>query len=578
MEASEYRKDYKNFNVAIYCRIYDVLRMTDPIWLEKSFSEINRFIKFNKVYIETFRDMILADKETLLKIKDFFERKGIRVSGGICTVMNEREWMRTFCYSNPDHVDKIKEIVAYTSEIFDEVILDDFFFTNCKCELCVKQKGEESWTKYRLKILVKTAEELIRVAKKVNPKVNLIIKYPNWYEHYQFLGYDLDVESKIFDMIYTGTETRDPEYTYQHLQPYQSYLIMRYLENVKPGKNGGGWVDPFARRVMDLFAQQIRLTLFAKAKEITLFCYDVLIRPAKGIDGSQNVISTVAHVAGNTLEDIDAILHHLGQPIGVPCYKPYNSSSGEDFLPNYFGMMGVPLDLRPDFPRNEKTIFLTENAKFDNEIIEKIKEHLLQGGNVIITSGLLKALQNKGLSSIVEVECADKKVLVNRFSRFMFADVYQSDTDILIPQIRYPTNDVWEIITCLSKGNGYPLLLRSQYAKGILYILTIPDNFGDLYHLPQEVLTEIRRVLTGDIKVYIEGPSRACLFLYDNNTFIIESFLPHFLRCNVVVKSRGAKLYDLILDKEFEGSERGEETVFPVFVEPHHYRIYKFKI
>ncbi|MEM2639379.1 MAG: permease [Candidatus Bathyarchaeia archaeon] len=570
------QKGYVNFDVAIYCQIYDVLRMADQFWLEKSFDEISRFVKFNKVYLETFRDMVLADEETILKIKGFFEDRGIRVSGGICPVMNEREWMRTFCYSNPEHVNKLKEIFSYTAKFFDEIIIDDFFFTNCKCEVCIKQKGDESWASYRLKMLVKAAKNIIEAAKTVNPKVKLIIKYPNWYEHYQFLGYDLNGESKIFDGIYTGTETRDSEYTYQHLQPYQSYLIMRYLENVSPGKNLGGWVDPFARRVMDIYAQQIRFTLFAKAREITLFCYGALVKSiGEGAGVSRRALSSVAHVAGNALEDADIALSHLGQPIGVPCYKPYNSSSNEDFLPNYIGMIGIPLDLTPYFPNNKETILLTENAKFDQEILEKIREHLLQGGKIIITSGLLKALQDKGLSSIVEVECTDKRVLVSRFSKFMFSEIYHSDAEILIPQIKYPTNDVWEIVTCLSKGNGYPLLLYSQYAKGALYILTVPDNFGDLYHLPKEVLVEIRRILAGDMKAYIEGPSKICLFAYDNDTIVVESFLPHHSKYSLVIRGKSAKLYDLTLNREIKGYEREDETVFPLWIEPHSYRLYK---
>ncbi len=100
-----------------------------------------------------------------------------------------------------------------------------------------------------MKTMEDVAQNIIfKTAKEVNPKVRLIIKYPNWYEHYQFLGYSLDFESRVFDMVYTGTETRDSEYTHQHLQEYQSYAIMRFLENVKPGFNGGGWIDPFAKR------------------------------------------------------------------------------------------------------------------------------------------------------------------------------------------------------------------------------------------------------------------------------------------------------------------------------------------
>ena len=33
---------------------------------------------------------------------------------------------------------------------------------------------------------------LVKAARAVNPKVKVIVKYPNWYEHFQGLGFDLD--------------------------------------------------------------------------------------------------------------------------------------------------------------------------------------------------------------------------------------------------------------------------------------------------------------------------------------------------------------------------------------------------
>ena len=102
-----------------------------------------------------------------------------------------------------------------------------------------------SWTDYRLKLMTDAARDLIiNPAKAVNPKVKVIIKYPNWYEHFQGLGFNLETEPNMFDGIYTGTETRDPVYSDQHLQQYESYLIIRYFNNIAPGRNGGGWVDP----------------------------------------------------------------------------------------------------------------------------------------------------------------------------------------------------------------------------------------------------------------------------------------------------------------------------------------------
>jgi len=575
------KERYKNFDVAIYCQIYDVQKMADSKWLQDSFNVLQKYLKINKVYLETHRDLIVPEKELILKIKEFFESRGVKTSAGIAFVASEGQLSRTFCYSNPEERKKVKDIIQFSAQLFDEIILDDYYFTSCRCEKCIKAKGSKSWTNFRLWQLEEATKTLIiEPARSVNPDVNLIIKYPNWYEHYQFMGYNLDVESKLFDMIYTGTETRDPEYTQQHLQQYESYAIMRYMENVKPGKNGGGWIDPYARRYLDRWGEQIMLTLFAKPKEVTLFCYGSLLESIKQQDGSEKLLGPLAPVAGNTFEEADSFLERLGQPIGIPSYKPYNSS-GEDFLHNYIGMLGIPIDLVPEFPYDSNTVFLAESAKYDEGIVEKIKNYLVEGKTVIITSGLLKALQGKGIEDIAEVECTDRKAVVKEFMQFM--DVYRSDTEIVVPQIKYATNDAWEIVTCLDKANGYPLLLNTRYARGMFYVLTIPDNFSDLYSLPQEVLTPIKNVFIKDFKVQLESPSKICLFTYDNDTFIVESFLPYVARINIVVNKKDAKLRDLLysgewfFSKEPSGMARGDRTVFPTFTFPNSYHVYRFE-
>ena len=176
---------YKNFNVAIYTRVYEVQKMRNLDWLEENFDLLSKYVKINKVYLETHRDMVIADRETILKAKDFFESRGIKTSGGITTVVSERDRFKSFCYTNPQHREKIREIVTYTAELFDEIILDDFFFTNCKCELCIQAKGDKSWTAFRLDQMEEVSKNLvIKPAKKVNPNVKIIIKYPNWYDHF----------------------------------------------------------------------------------------------------------------------------------------------------------------------------------------------------------------------------------------------------------------------------------------------------------------------------------------------------------------------------------------------------------
>jgi hypothetical protein len=618
---------YQNFKVALYAPERDVNRMGDANWLETSWNEISRQVKVDKIYLETHRNMLLADKATTEKARKFFEARGVEVAGGITYSINESNRFQTFCYTNPENRKRTKEIAEYTARLFDEIILDDFFFTNCKCESCIKAKGNKSWSQFRLDLMKEAAKNLVvKPAKAVNPKVKMVIKYPNWYEHFQGCGYNLEAESKMFDGIYTGTETRDPVFTDQHLQQYEGFLIYRYFENIKPGGNGGGWVDTFSVRYMDRYAEQLWLTLFAKAPEITLFCYSPMLRPIpqeyradwqgnqtsfdfndmmqpiKLADGTSVTPTTMARPAGYALEQVDRFLGKLGKPIGVKSYKPYHST-GEDFLHNYIGMCGVPMDLMPEFPAEANMVFLTESAKFDKTIVDKIKRQLAAGKTVMITSGLLKALQGKpfdkaqggGIEDIAEIECTDQKAVTHQFWRRRdfwgrSGKVYESASPILIPEIKYMTNDSWEEVSCLTNGIGYPILHSAGYANGRLYVLTIPDNFGDLYNLPAEVLNQIREVLMRDIYVQLDGPSQVALFIYDNDTFIVESFRPDSVDVKIVADKRIGKLRDILSGEELSGEILSppmprfgppppwlgpDKMVFNMQIKPHSYRVFR---
>lgn len=170
--------NYRNFAVSVYARVYEVRRMGDLSWSEPRWNELSRQVKIDKIYLETHRDMQMADKETILKLKRFFRDRGVAVAGGITATVNKMNRFQTFCYTNPENRKKLKEVVEYTAGLFDEIIFDDFFFTNCKCESCIRAKGNKSWPRFRLDLMDDAARELIiKPAKAVNPKVKLVIKY-----------------------------------------------------------------------------------------------------------------------------------------------------------------------------------------------------------------------------------------------------------------------------------------------------------------------------------------------------------------------------------------------------------------
>jgi hypothetical protein len=594
---------YKNFDAAIYARVYEVLEMRDLDWLKARFDVMSTSIRVSKVYLETHRDRVIADEAILSGAIDFFSERGVRTSGGITITVNERNRFETYCYTNPEHRQKLKEVIAYTAGLFDEVILDDFFFTNCKCESCIEARGDQSWTQFRLNLLTEAARDLvIEPARQANPDVELVIKYPNWYEHFQGLGFDLESGPRLFDRLYTGTETRDPRFGNQHLQQVHGYTIFRYFEHLKPGANGGGWVDTGGMTSLDRYAEQLWLTLFAKAPEITLFDFrqlqrpilpgdraawqgndtsfdfDRMIAPVSNEDGSWPQETTIALAAGYALAQVDEVLDHLGNPVGVPCYKPYHST-GEDFLQSYLGMVGIPIDLVSTFPAHANTILLTESAKHDPEIVEKIEKQLRQGKTVVITSGLLRSLQDRGLRQIVELEYTDRKALVEDYQIGWFQRC-SGTKPVLIPQITYLTNDSWEEISAKVGFNGYPLLHSAQYAGGILYILTVPEQFSDLYLLPVEVLNRIRSTLLQEFYVRIESPGQVALFVYDNGTFIIESFQDESVDANIVLPSALGRPQDLETRENFTGDEILDwrrqptgEMRYPISIKPHSYRL-----
>ena len=597
---------YENFTVAVYCRAYETREMADLNWLDSRWQDITKQVHVDKVYLETHRDLLIVDDETLNKAKAYFHERGIRTAGGITLTVNERNRFETFCYSNPEHRQKVKEIVEHTARHFDELILDDFYFTSCKCHLCIAAKGDKTWTRYRLDLLAEAAQSVvINPAKAVNPKVKVVIKYPNWYEHFQGLGFNLEKEPALFDGLYTGTETRDPSGN-QHLQPYLGYLIFRYFENLKPGGNDGGWVDTGGLRFMDRYAEQLWLTLFAKAPEITLFDirqivrpintnmradwqdgktsfdFDAMTAPITLPDASTYQPKMIARAAGVTFEQVDRFLGKLGNPVGIKSYKPYHST-GEDFLHNYLGMCGLPMDLVPEFPTDVNMVFLAETARFDPDLIAKIKAHLMQGKQVMITSGLLRALQGGRIEEIVELQVTDRKAVVRDF-RAGWGRPVQAGAEMVIPQIQYLTNDSWEEISALDESNGWPMLHSASYGGGTLYVLTIPESFTDLYNLPVEVLNRIRQTLCRDMAVRLEGPGKVSLFVYDNDTFIVESFLDEPVDVQVVTDERLTTLTDLLTGRTVTAGPaprspwgRIASRRFDVALPPHSYRVFQGK-
>jgi len=51
--------------------------------------------------------------------------------------------------------------------------------------------------------------------------------------------------------------------------------------------------------------------------------------------------------------------------------------------------------------------------------------------------------------------------------------------------MRWFENDSWSSIPFNTARSGYPMVISAAYGKGTFYALAIPDDFADLYRLPE---------------------------------------------------------------------------------------------
>lgn len=574
-----FHHSYRHFKTAIYIPVGLTIRLADPVEFEREFARVSSQLDFDKVYIEGYRSHLFATDAELETVKREFEAKGIETAGGVTYDSGSSGGQfNTLDYENPADravADRASRLMA---RHFDDLILDDFFFYNTKSDADIAAKGNRSWTDYRIDKMREVARDLVLgPAKEVNPRIKVIIKYPNWYEHFHGLGFDLADEAHMFDGIYTGTETRDPVITDQLLQQYESYEIIRYFDNIRPGGgNGGGWVDTYSIRSIDRYAEQLWDTGFAKAPQIMLFEWSALAsqRPAsagerpwanKHTSFNWNAIAAGhqnagwATAANAALHIVDNALDKLGNPVGIASYRPPHAS-GEDFLHNYIGNLGVPIELYPQYPANAHTILLTQSAAADPQIISKIEASLHSGANVIVTSGFLKATQGRGFEDLAEWSDTGNIVSIDQyFDGFGAGNGTQlketgKDKPILFPQVRFYTNDSWGIIRGVAAAKGFPIVVMNHYSKGTLYLWSMPQNFGDLYNLPQPMITRIKHYLFSDMPVQIDAPDHVALFTYDNGAFVVENFRDDEARVRV----------------ERKGGAQSETVMIP----PHSFRVF----
>ena len=354
-----------------------------------------------KVYLEAFGRGLYADRKTLTDAKSKFLKDGFEVQSGVTTTKFGKEdfaddW-KAVCYTNKGTQEELQKIFEYAASMFDEIIIDDWYFTNCQCEECITARGDQTWSKYYGDLMVKMSQErVMKPAHAVNPKVKVIIKFPQWYDEFHMRGYEVLREPKIFDGIWAGTESRNFDYDkgYGYDIGYNAFFNMRWMASL--GNVGGGWFDSGSTTV-NTFLEQGRHTVLGNGKEIILWCYSNMLPETNGsgsIKGTPaaNMKALSKELPG--LIKLSKIIHD--KPLkGIHLLKPGNSEPfEEEWICSFLGNLGLPFVPANIFDEEATSAVFPVQALKDPEFAVKLKKMLDKGTPVVLTDGLSKRLSS----------------------------------------------------------------------------------------------------------------------------------------------------------------------------------------
>jgi hypothetical protein len=424
------------------------------------------------VYLEEFRDRYQADRATLVRARDRFRAAGFVVSGCVTTTgvgKPSDHWSSEIsCYTDAPTQDHLQSIFEYAAGLFDEIMIDDFWFTDCTCSNCDAARRSkavtvgtntypvsgDTWADYHCELMLRLSQDrLLAAARRINPNVRLIIKYPQWYDNFQERGYDVARETAAFDRIWVGTETRDyTDARWGGTAQYEGYFLMRWLGGIGGKKCGGGWYD-WLGTTEHTYVEQARQTVLAGARESMLFCFGGLHNGTGPADIEALRIN---------IPELLAVAREVRrrEPVGIAAYKPPNSSPQDD--PRVFdfaGMIGLPLVPCHQFPANAPALFLSAHALADTNLADELARFIQTRRPVLLTDGLARRLGGR----------------VN-----------------------------------LTAANVYVLAVEAK-----------PDS---LLALPQAQLDSLRAPLLAAFHTSFQAPNRVALYLFTKRGWVVENF------------------------------------------------------
>ena len=491
----------------------------------------------SKVYLEFYRSGDSVPVELLRSLSGFLKDNGFEVVGGIATVpgddfgvrqVNGFDW---FNWQNEKTQQDLKNLMLRTAPIFDKIIIDDFMCTSDTGRESLIAKGNRSWFQYRRDLMTRLSKELfIDPARSVHPGIQLIIKYPQWYDRYHLFGYDVSRQPSMFDQVWIGTETRG-QYTrsFGYVQPYEGFVNFRWMLTLSGKKLGGAWFDHIDCSDKD-FIDQAYQSVLGGAKEIILFNYFNLVEGHPG----QHLLRMEFNLLADLAKEIDAT------PVaGISAYKPPNSDAGGDlYIMDYIGMFGVPLIPVSRYPEGEKMIFLPTQAADDSLIYSKLSQSLVAGSTIIMTSGFIAhAREGEKIAGLAGVQWPITGIPVSSKTLIDHGHPEAFDPGLIL-EFPLKLTAATPILEAIINGGKIPYLCRNP--EGNIYILNshtfsqedfaamdevllCPRPLG-MMDLPRNWVNTIREAFTSQLDFSMDAPARVTSQPFGDGEMMIQNY------------------------------------------------------
>ncbi|HEY1764147.1 MAG TPA: hypothetical protein VGF85_04430 [Opitutaceae bacterium] len=510
--AQEGLRHWDHIKVAIFFTSDDVKKLLQTPEERKATLAYFAPLRFTKVYLEN-RNADADAAAHLKEIADDLRAHGIEASGAV--VPADHGPLR---YNEPKDMDLLEGRVRVLAQVFDEIIVDDWLFTTSTSAKSVADRGDQSWADYRSKLVAEQSKRhMIDVARAVNPKCEIIIKYPNWYEGHRQYGYDVALQTPQFAGVSVGIETRQLATQDQHIPPYSGYVFERWIGGNAGPKWRSAWLDNFQMEGdYDEFAAEVWQAVLGRAPEIIFWCAGQLHPPTPASDDYAPLC--------RMMPEFDRLAGLLkGEPRGIPIHLPLGAV-GEYNIFGYFGMIGLPMEPRWDFPADSRDAIFTLHSLRDPKAADEILARVRAGKEVFLTWPLLQQLKNTEFSRVFNIISDTGGVTSRVFrtpDRGWRTELVDAGRDISFPRIQLSIWPYVRTVALVREDGDFGVLLTTPYLEGKIDLLNLPDNSYDLLRMPAEALNPIRRVFFESLGVRLVGPGGIALYPFGENQYVL---------------------------------------------------------